>query len=540
MGEPEEKKPQQHQQGDDPFIDRAPSPHRYPNVHDRKQVSGPRPLQRANTVSPRNLMRREVESPLPKAPLRPISANFQPGHGIRRSVTFLPPKLQLCEETRPKEAAAAPAERASTAEPALASPSEASFTTESVHSTDSERTETATCEAPRPESALNNDRRSPPMSPLTPSRSSRASDVSSSPYNEHDILSMLLSASGPRRALPTPPTATITAPDGSVVSTPLSPRPVDKSERNSAVLERRNSEASSFYSTAPTDVGPAAVSNGSPRRSAVKAAREQFEKREQEKGEPAVKPRQSQDVGSTIAALRRMNSVVSSQSIGSIASTIMGGAGSEAADLTDGNQEGPSTPSARARVPLGTPRSLPQSKSIGSRHYFNLGKNSPTKNSARMQGGGGGGHRKTVSADPRFSGMVMLKSHGSAGSNSSGAGGRKRDVSQSPTRRQQQHARSDGSPRRRKEGRTRGSNLSREPSSASSAATSNATTTTTSSAWAPSKVKLTPAKHLAVEERRRIERRYSSDSSKSSTFQDKEGFLLSSPEGTVQRRWMRM
>ncbi|KAM4066607.1 hypothetical protein HRG_000688 [Hirsutella rhossiliensis] len=192
---------------------------------------------------------------------------------------------------------------------------------------------------------------------------------------------MLLCTSSPRRALPRPPT-TVTAPDGSIVATPLSPRPRDNSSSNKARMpspcsvERKLSASSSSYSMAPS----VSVAGGSPSRCPTsRSAREQ---------------QYPQTLGNTIAELRRMNSMVSSYSAASVASTAVGGG----VDMADS----PTLPSlfsggvaaaAAAAMSQAQGRPMPRPSAIGSRHYLNIG-NSPPKHRPHH-------HRKSASADGR-------------------------------------------------------------------------------------------------------------------------------------------
>lgn len=170
-----------------------------------------------------------------------------------------------------------------------------------------------------------NRRRSPTVSPLSTNGDANdddaASNASSSPYNEGDIISMLMATSSPKRNLPTPPT--VTGPDGTVL-TLLSPPPRE-------TMERKVSDSSSYYqSEAPSSVqGSGAVSTGSP---AIK---------------PTIKAIQGlNSVSCMVAELRRMDSLRSSQSTGSLQST----------QISESSTQ------------------LANGLRMGDRHYYNMGK----------------------------------------------------------------------------------------------------------------------------------------------------------------------
>lgn len=121
------------------------------------------------------------------------------------------------------------------------------------------------------------------------------SNASSSPFNERDILSMLLASASPKRSLPAPPT--VTGPDGTV-TTVLSPPP-------QAAMQRKPSDASSYYSEAPGSIQGSnythqPASNGTVRKNTHR--------------------KNVSSVSCMVAELRRMDSMRSSYSTGSIQS----------------------------------------------------------------------------------------------------------------------------------------------------------------------------------------------------------------------------
>ncbi|KAH7152039.1 hypothetical protein B0J13DRAFT_439121 [Dactylonectria estremocensis] len=143
------------------------------------------------------------------------------------------------------------------------------------------------------------------------------STMTSSPFDEQDMLSMLMSSSAPRRALPEPPRH-YSHIDESIMPIPLSPRPRrDFSEqlRKLSVV----SNVSSQYEEESAVGDPAAVSTGSPgRRSTFRSVKC-----------PSLPPPPRTDsaigvgsVGNSVAELRRMNSMISSYSVASMTSSV--------------------------------------------------------------------------------------------------------------------------------------------------------------------------------------------------------------------------
>jgi hypothetical protein len=214
-------------------------------------------------------------------------------------------------------------------------------------------------------------------------------DMSSSPFNEQEIQSMLLANGTARRALPQPPPA-VAGPDGSVVSTPLTPRPSVKSKSGS--LRRKPSEASSYYSNAPTRRGTNRSNKEAP------------------------------SLGMTISELRRKNSVVSSYSVASVASTVVDDGDSPTLpDIFNGKV-----------IP---PRQVPKPGAMGARHYLNIGKTSHPKHKSMMSLG------KTGSKSSRHK---RNQSDGLAANSSGG----KRDKENQDDNEQQQEPQRPRGPRR--------------------------------------------------------------------------------------------
>lgn len=311
----------------------------------KPQPCGPRPLRRIKTASPRSLAKGS-QAATPGGggahPLRPISANslhalFRDGGraatSARRWPSLPPPPALGTDRGRaPLTTDGGAAARLEAGEATGRLPSdgtgeasESSFTTDSVNSaesgseSESDGTRVPTCETPRHE-WLARDGRSPTGSPPTPPRRSSAAMAaalsaasSSPPYNEHDILSMLLSTAPPR-ALPR-------RRDGSGgEQRPAAwgrPRPRGASGTAAAAELRRIDSLMSSHSAASVSSAPLALNN-------------------------------------TIAELRRMNSMVSSYSTASVASTAVGRDGADSPTLPG-------------------PWSGGGGGAIGSRHYLNIG-----------------------------------------------------------------------------------------------------------------------------------------------------------------------
>ncbi|KAG9252277.1 uncharacterized protein F5Z01DRAFT_239833 [Emericellopsis atlantica] len=137
----------------------------------------------------------------------------------------------------------------------------------------------------------------------TPTRTMKSLDLSSSPLNEREVMSILYESARPRRGLPIPPTK-IMLNDETIVPTPLSPRP-----KKRYAPSRRASIASVSSSNYDQNLD---------------------EENDQLTTIPGRRATMSGlganlSVGSTISELRRMNSVVSSYSVASIASSCGGG-----------------------------------------------------------------------------------------------------------------------------------------------------------------------------------------------------------------------
>lgn len=191
------------------------------------------------------------------------------------------------------------------------------------------------------------------------------STITSSPFDEQDMIALLLSNSAPRRVLPEPPRH-FSHIDESIMPTPLSPRPRrDFSEqlRKMSVV----SNVSSLYDEEVIPDDPSAVSTGSPsRRSTLRSLKS-----------PSLPPPPRSDsianvgsVGNSVAELRRMNSMVSSYSVASGTSSVYG------------DPESPTLPALRGGG-FSPSRSKSRTDSMGRQNYLSLG--SPPK----TEGGAG-------------------------------------------------------------------------------------------------------------------------------------------------------
>ena len=457
---------------------------------------------RSKTTSPGHIMAWQTEnSPLNK-PLRPLSVNAK---SLGRDADFIrqppPPqpvfKYDTDVQRREEEEQLLRAEI-----PSL--PSDSSFTSESVHSTDSVQQSEPTCETPRQEWLPDhNNRRSPPTSPLSPEKQNEIGrdDMSSSPYSEEDIVAMLLESGGTKRALPVPPTM-VTAPDGTVVPAGLSPRPSVRSDKSNAtaLLERSTSNASSVYSTQPPPARHQATT-GSPTRRPTNRSR----------GQP-------QALSTTIAELRRMNSLVSSYSQASVASSTTSDVDSPTLpSLTSFNGGGGGTGVIAPRT----------QKAIGSKHYLNISKGPTSSNkSAPNLHKVGSGSRLPTLAKAESEGMLKPKRPMKSAL-------RKPKLTQTP-----QRSPADGGKENRgvKDAKTPVAGPSPRVKDLRERASRESTPTGPSPKSSPAsqlpKPKAGPVKTLLAHEKRRQEKR---ESVESLGLYDQDGFLLSSPDRDVRR-----
>ncbi|KAL7922444.1 hypothetical protein ACQKWADRAFT_292468 [Trichoderma austrokoningii] len=325
----EEERPRQQQQqqaqNDDPFVDKG-GPRRWPSWQARQRHPNMDSSQRRAKAS--SLASLAMGEPSGPPPSRPVSAISQPGGGL------MPPVIL---EPQPRAA-----HRCSISQMPylLEAPSEASFASVSV---DSDATEVPASEMQRADWVDSSDSAS--SSPTTPTRNTRFRDTSSaSPYDEREIMSLLMGAAPAHRSLPLPPSPTMLTSDGSII-TVLSPPP----RGGAGGLVRQASTSSSIY-TLESFIGEpgTALSTSPSRRSAMRSLVE------------------GQRLSSTVAELRRMNSMISTYSVASLASTAAGEGDSPTLPASLSGSGAGLTASRSIR--FGT-------ASIGSRHYLNIGSN---------------------------------------------------------------------------------------------------------------------------------------------------------------------
>ncbi|CAH0005486.1 unnamed protein product [Clonostachys byssicola] len=363
VGEPEEETGST--ETDDPFVVKG-------TRETRPQLNGPRPLRRAKTIAGLQIY---DESAVP-APLRTGSVNAraaarpqseQPKMSSLTPVssTRLPPPsisdFRNQEEVRPKSAMTP--DMTSRSLFLSSESSEASLVSCSVHSVESntsdEEEQTVTPKAehfPRPAGYRKDS--SSPESYSTPVKRGGGlvadAGLSSSPLNER--LSMLVASTQPKRDLPVPPSCASARPNTCIIQPGLSSRPTSK---HMTILpppiSRSGSVSSSVYDVEPSH---------------------EDQHTELPRGLGSTLSIRGQTVGSTIAELRRTNSVVSSYSVASLASTFLSDAAADSAALPAIRGGGFS--------PL---RTNSKSAAAGNRNYLSLGGMNALKGSreARQQ-----------------------------------------------------------------------------------------------------------------------------------------------------------
>ena len=313
--------------GSDPFVEVNRQ-----LVTTRQQLTGPRPFKRSKTVSGRTM----TDASAIPAPLRTISVNSRIGRTMAKDgfktesfrLTVLQQehqksrKLALSEE-RSATAPSLPRDHVSPTGPKReslsAASSESSMVSVSVHS-QSTITDLPALSKTEEQLRAREEIMTPPNS--SPA-AARGLDLSSSPLDEHEVLSMLMASARPRN-LPTPPPSRIFAlrDCGTATPTPLSPRP--KSRHGPAMTPAGSATGSQFMSGGP----PPSSSGGlgafpvslSRRASTSSSVYDQDSVSttilEDDTTElPSRRVTTSgiglKTVGSTIAELRRMNSVYS-------------------------------------------------------------------------------------------------------------------------------------------------------------------------------------------------------------------------------------
>lgn len=384
VGEPEEEDSGKllATQHDDPFVEKRRL-HQQNGVvkksswegRQQQQLTGPRPLRRTKTLDSGYLSGMAIDESAIPAPLRTISVNSHLGragrqgnekrNSVRLSVVLQPPQKTQSEDVKPKTSSIEALKRTSLSE----APSESSIVSESAY-TDVSVGDTSEDTIMADELQAHKRATSSVSSIGTPTKNGRSLDLSSSPLDEREVLSMLMQSARPRRDLPMPPSQ-ITLNGETNMATPLSPRP--RSKQQSLPPSRRGSIAStssSNYDQVPINTiaeDDDGRSDFLPRRATTSGV-----------GNALLGAAHS--VGSTVAELRRMNSVASSYSVASVASII-----------GDTLGESPTLHSLRGGgfPPSGTNSKNEKNETTGMRNYLNLG------GSGQLQGkGSSSGQRK--------------------------------------------------------------------------------------------------------------------------------------------------
>ncbi|KAK0383645.1 hypothetical protein NLU13_9556 [Sarocladium strictum] len=346
--------------GDDPFVDHGER--RSPSWETKQLASDPRAFRRrTDVVSAADPASSPVCSSACPSPLRPIStadphnAKRNSMNWIRQSLVLQPPTVRQCDDVQPK------ADSTVLLEETMRQVSESSMESVSVHTDDSDATELpvlmSSAKKTKEDEHHDDDTSSSsrPVTPTTPVRKHRSVDMSSSPYNEEDILHLLLSSAGPKRALPLPPPRVEGA--DYLGPTQLSPRPRSKARTYTRQVSAETDSSSNYEQQNFADedtIHPIIV---------------------------APSP-QTLNVTNTISELRRMNSMISSYSAASIASTTLGEMESAAIPALRGGGFSPSRSQSRASL-------------LGKKNYLSIGDHSPKK--------------KTVSPHQRTNSKKSLK-----------------------------------------------------------------------------------------------------------------------------------
>jgi hypothetical protein len=185
------------------------------------------------------------------------------------------------------------------------------------------------------------------------------STMTSSPFDEQDMLSLLM-GTAPKRALPEPPKH-IAQVDQIVMPKPVSPMPRREFSQH---LRQMSSTANTIYHDEPPMDSPSAISTGSPLRRSISRS-----KKDMPNLAPPTVPSMG-SLGNSIMELRRMNSMVSSYSGNSLASSV-----NEPDSPTLPMLNLTSSFSRRTINPV-----TPRVSMSGRQNYLNLG--SPNKNSS--------------------------------------------------------------------------------------------------------------------------------------------------------------
>ncbi|KAI8714637.1 hypothetical protein NCS52_01184100 [Fusarium sp. LHS14.1] len=187
-----------------------------------------------------------------------------------------------------------------------------------------------------------------PTSPLT---------TASSPFDEQDVMALLMGTAAPRRALPDPPRH-VAQVEQIVMPTPLCPRPRRDFSQHLHKMSMTPPETSVHEGESMVD-DPGAVSTGSPLRRSLSRSL-----RDPPSGPPPAMMSMS-SLGNSIVELRRMNSMVSSYSATSVTSS-------------HNEPDSPTLPNPlNSTFSRGRLTSNPRTSNSGRQNYLNLG--SPRK-----------------------------------------------------------------------------------------------------------------------------------------------------------------
>ncbi|KAI6785021.1 uncharacterized protein J7T54_008115 [Emericellopsis cladophorae] len=186
----------------------------------------------------------------------------------------------------------------------------------------------------------------------TPTRTMKSLDLSSSPLNEREVMSILYESARPKRGLPSPPAKIMS--DENMVPTPLSPRPKKRYAPSRRVSIASVSSSNYDHNLDEENHQFTGISGRRATTSGFSA---------------------NLSVGSTISELRRMNSVVSSYSVASMASSCGGIDRSPTITSLRGGGFSPDRPNSK-------------NASDGRRNYLSMGgQNSPKRNNSSHRRG---------------------------------------------------------------------------------------------------------------------------------------------------------
>jgi hypothetical protein len=304
----------------------------------RQQLTGPRPFKRSKTVGGRPM----TDASAIPAPLRTISVNSRIGRtGANDGLKTESFRLTVLQQGHRRSRKVVQSEAQSATTPNLvgdhlspnghkreslsAASSESSMVSVPVYS---QATANDLPRLPKAEEQLRA-REAAMTPPVSSPETVRGLDLPSSPLNEHEVLSMLMASTRPRN-LPTPPPSRIFAlRDDAAIPAPLNPRP--KSRHGSVMTPAISSSGPQFMPPCPPPFSSSGGLGAFPV-SLTRRASTSSSVYDQDSISTAILEEEATDlpsrrattggdlktVGSTIAELRRMDSVYS---VASLAST---------------------------------------------------------------------------------------------------------------------------------------------------------------------------------------------------------------------------